>query len=157
MTDTTEARERWNSVLQALNTRKPDAEGATPLQFLAALRREDTSAEGALPYICVVNDGNLDAFTTIAKAIGIEVGRRRVLAAYVEQLLDVAGAASDEAQRRYDQADDESLLQYESGFAEGAQFVLDALRHAMETDPSGARPVDGRIATTAATREPRSA
>lgn len=156
-----DARERWQATLQALNGRKPYAEhGATPLQYLTAMSREDTTAKGSRPYVLVVEAGaNLDLFNTIANTIGREVGRRRWAAAYVDHLLDVAGAAADEAQRRYDQSDPEAMTMYESAFADGARFVLEALLHSMETDPSGERPMVNRIETAGANatpREPRS-
>jgi hypothetical protein len=159
MTDINGARERWQATLQALNARKPYAEhGATPLQYLTAMRREDTTAKGSRPYVLVAEQGaNLDLFDKIAGVIGTEVGRRRWAAAYVEHVLDVAGAAADEAQRRYDQSDPDEATQYESGFAEGAQFVLEALLHSMETDPSGARPTVNRIEARGAIDVPREA
>jgi hypothetical protein len=145
MTDINGARERWQVTLQALNARKPYAEhGATPLQYLTAMRREDTTDKGSRPYVLVADGSNLDLFDKIAGVIGTEIGRRRWAAAYVEHVLDVAGAAADEAQRRYDQSHPDEATQYESGFAEGAQFVLEALLHSMETDPSGARPTEAR-------------
>jgi hypothetical protein len=158
MTDPNGARERWQATLQALNARKPYAEhGATPLQYLTAMRREDTTAKGSRPYVLAADGANLDLFDKIAGTIGTEIGRRRWATAYAEHLLDVAGAAADEAQRRYDQSDPDEATQYEPAFAEGAQFVLEALLHSMETDPSGARPTVNRIEARGAIDVPREA
>lgn len=169
MTDTNDARERWQHTLQALNTRKPDAKGATPLQHLAAMARHDTDPATAGPYI-LLTDSSVDPgpFLGLAEVIGTEVARRRWLAMYVDHLLDVAGAAADEAQRRYDQSDPDDSTGYESAFAEGAQFVLEALLHSLHTDPAGNRPMananlvvtgaggggESAAATTVGTRRP---
>lgn len=162
MTDT-DARERWQATLQALNARKPYTKhGATPLQHVAAMRRDDVDPDTGITILAVPADGNgaVNAMMAVAASFNAEVARRRWLAMYVEHLLDVAGAAADEAQRRYDQAcvnDPVEITAQEQGFAAGARFVLEALLHSMETDPSGARPTVNRIETAGAVNVPREA
>jgi hypothetical protein len=125
---------RWKAQLAALCATLPPAQDRTADEYTTVLRHLDTDRQTAAMAVVFVPDGiDFPGLYRLADQLAAETVRRRWLLILNDTLMTVAANAVVEAERRDTEAD-EGDLGFARSFAEGAQFVLSALREVMNTD-----------------------